>query len=85
MIILLAEDDLGVQFLIWRLLKADGHTVLTAGDGKAAEEASCNHPGPIDLLISDVGMPRMGGLELCRNVAVERPGIKVLIMSGDLQ
>lgn len=82
MVILLAEDDVGVQFFVWSLLKADGFTVLTAGDGKAALEVSRNHPGPIDLVLSDVGMPQMDGLELCKTIAVERPGIKVLIMSG---
>ena len=84
MVILLAEDDVGVQFFVWSLLKAEGFTVLTAGDGKAALEASRNHPGSIDLLLSDVGMPRMDGLELCKTIAAERPGIKVLMMSGVL-
>lgn len=83
MVILLAEDDVGLQFFVWRLLKADGFTVLTAGDGIAALEASRNYPGSIDLLLSDVRMPRMGGLELCRIITAERPGIKVLMMSGE--
>ena len=83
-VILLVEDDAGVQFYIWKLLKADGFTVLTAGGGKAALEASRNCPGSIDLLMSDVEMPGMGGLELCKNIAAERPGIKVLVMSGGL-
>jgi DNA-binding NtrC family response regulator len=82
MVILLAEDDVGVQFFVWSLLKADGFTVLTAGDGKAALEVSRNHPGSIDLVLSDVEMPQMGGLELCKTIASERPGIKVLMMSG---
>jgi|ERR1019366_3436853 DNA-binding response OmpR family regulator len=85
MVILLVEDDLGVQFYISRLLKADAFTVLTAGDGHAALEASRNYPGAIDLLISDVEMPRMGGLELCKDIMAERPEIKVLVMSGDLR
>ena len=83
MVILLVEDDVGVQFYVWKLLKADGYTVLTAGDGKAALEASRNCPGSIDLLMSDVEMPGMGGLELCKNIAAERPGIKVLVMSDE--
>jgi DNA-binding response OmpR family regulator len=82
MVILLAEDDVGVRFYIWKLLRADGFTVLTAGDGIAALEVSRNHPGAIDLLLSDVDMPVMGGLELCQAIAEERTGIKVLMMSG---
>src|SRR4249919_1220120 len=83
MVILLAEDDVGVQFFVRSLLKADGFTILTASDGKAALEASRNYPGPIDLLLSDVEMPRMDGLELCKNISAERPGINVLMMSGE--
>lgn len=83
MVILLAEDDVGVQFLVWKLLRADGFSVLTAGDGMAALEVSRHHSGAIDLLLSDVGMPRMDGLELCKKIVSERPGIKVLMMSGE--
>ena len=83
MVILLVDDDVGVQFFVWRLLKANGFTVLTAGDGIAALEASRNYPGSIDLMLSDVEMPRMGGLELCKSITAERPEIKVLMMSGE--
>jgi len=85
MVILCAEDDVWVQHIIWKLLKADGFTVLTAGDGETALAASRDYPGSIDLLLSDVAMPRIGGLELCRSIAAERPGIKVLMMSGYLE
>ena len=81
--ILLAEDDASVRTFVGKLLKADGFTVLTAGDGKAALEASRKYPGPIDLLLSDVEMPRMDGLGLCRKIMRERPGINVLLMSSD--
>ena len=83
MVIILAEDDVDVQFYIWKLLKADGFTVLTADDGEAALELSRSVPGTIDLLLSDMDMPRMSGLELCQNIVTERRGIKVLMMSGD--
>jgi CheY-like chemotaxis protein len=82
LVILLAEDDASVRTFAGKLLKMEGFTVLTAGDGKAALEASRKYPGTIDLLLSDVEMPRMGGLDLCRNITIERPGIKVLLMSG---
>jgi DNA-binding response OmpR family regulator len=83
MVILLVDEDLGTQFSIWKLLRADGFTVLTAGDGKAALEASRNYSGSIDLLLSDMGT-RMGGLELCHTIAAERPGIKQLMMSVEV-
>src|SRR5450759_1613142 len=85
MVILLVEDDVHVQYLIWKLLKADGFTVLTAGKSEFALEASRSHPGPIDLLLTDMEMPRMSGLELYRNIRAKRPGIKVLMISGDLR
>jgi DNA-binding NtrC family response regulator len=85
MVILLAEDDEVLQWAIWILLKADGFTVLTADDGKAALEASRNYSGIIDLLLSDMDMPRMGGLDLSQTIAAERPGIKVLMMSGGVR
>ena len=85
MVILVAEDDVHVQFLAWKLLKAAGFTVLKADNGEAALELSRNHPGIIDLLLADVSMPRMSGLELCRIIAAERPGIKLLMMSSDLR
>jgi DNA-binding response OmpR family regulator len=83
LVILLAEDDAAVQKFAGKALTMDGFTVLTAGDGKAALEASRKTHGTIDLLLSDVEMPRMDGLELSRNISTERPGIKVLLMSGD--
>jgi DNA-binding NtrC family response regulator len=85
MVILVAEDDVGVQFLIWKLLKGAGLTVLTARTGEAALRASRNHPGPIDLLLSDIEMPQMGGLELWKIISKERPGIKVILMSAEPQ
>jgi CheY-like chemotaxis protein len=85
LVILVAEDDAQVQFFARRLLKAYGFTVLTASNGAAALETSRCHPGPIDLLLSDVEMPQMSGLELGRTIAAERPGIKLLLMSGDLR
>src|SRR5664280_2097815 len=83
-VILLVEDDVHEQYSVWKLLKSDGFTVLAAGNGEFALEASRSHPGPIDLLLTDTEMPRMSGLELCRNIRAERPGIKVIVMSGDL-
>ena len=84
MVILLVDDDLDVQFYVWTFFQEAGFAVLTADDGRVALELSRNYPGVIDLLLSDVDMPRMDGLELYRHIAAQRPEIKVLMMSGDL-
>jgi two-component system, cell cycle sensor histidine kinase and response regulator CckA len=85
MVMLLVDDDVTVLNYVRKLLKADGFTILTAGDGESALEVSRNHLGSIDLLLTDVKMPRMNGLALCKIISEERPDIKLLIMSGDLQ
>jgi two-component system, cell cycle sensor histidine kinase and response regulator CckA len=84
MAILLVEDDIQVQFLIWKLLKADGFTVLTASSGEAGLKVARNHSGPIRLLLTDMGLPGISGLELYQKIVLERPGIKAVVMSGDL-
>jgi DNA-binding NtrC family response regulator len=84
MVILVAEDNDDFRFAISNILKADGFTVLATYDGRAALELSRCYPGMIDLLLSDVDMPFMGGQELYQNIVVERPGIKVLLMSGGI-
>jgi CheY-like chemotaxis protein len=84
-VILCAEDNAQIRCLIRKLLKAEGFTVLAAGNGEAALRVSRRHPGPVDLLLTDMEMPGMGGLELSRKIKAERPGIKILVMSGDIE
>jgi CheY-like chemotaxis protein len=83
-VILCAEDDEQLQLLICKLLENDGFTVLAAGNGEFALQASRRHSGPVDLLLTDMEMPRMSGLELCGKIKAERPSTKILVMSGDL-
>ncbi len=80
--ILLVEDEGMVRDLLIQALREQGYTVLPAGDGHAALELSRRHDGPIDLLITDVVMPGMGGTKLAEAVTAERPGIDVLFISG---
>ncbi|HKO47263.1 MAG TPA: ATP-binding protein [Polyangiaceae bacterium] len=80
--ILVAEDEPTLRSLIRRSLVRSGHTVLTAADGELALAAARAHSGPIDLLVTDVVMPNLGGAETARTLALERPGIGVLFMSG---
>jgi PAS domain S-box-containing protein len=80
--ILLVEDATHVRELIAQLLQASGYTVLTAAGPAAALELSDRHPGPIDLLLTDVVMPEMSGPELRQRLMSLRPRMRVLYMSG---
>ena len=59
-----------------------GYSVLLAGDGEEALEVAQAHQGPIDLLLTDVVMPKMNGRELAQELARRIPDIKVLYASG---
>ena len=79
--ILLVEDEVELRSLVRRQLEVDGYEVIEAGDGLEALEAMAG-AGELDLLLTDVVMPRMKGTELARRVAVERPDLPVLFMSA---
>jgi CheY-like chemotaxis protein len=64
------------------MLRASGYTVVEASDGAEALDLCRMHDGPIDLLLTDVVMPKMYGQELARQVRGLLPGLKVLYMSG---
>jgi signal transduction histidine kinase/ActR/RegA family two-component response regulator len=80
--ILLAEDDPDVRVVIERVLREANHEVLSAGGGREALERSRAHAGTIHLLVSDVVMPDLGGAELAKQLIAERPGLRVLFVSG---
>ncbi len=80
--ILIAEDERGVRELAREFLSLSGYTVLEARDGLEAIAIAESHKGPIDLLITDVVMPRMGGRELAARMAELRPDTRILFMSG---
>src|SRR5579872_1548509 len=81
-VILVADDEPLVRNLVTLLMQDEGYFVLSAADGHEGLELSRKYPGKIDLLITDVDMPRMNGTNLCGHLMEERPGIKVLVMSG---
>jgi DNA-binding response OmpR family regulator len=81
-IILVADDEVMVRNLVTILLQQQGYIVLTASDGQEGLELSRKYPGTIDLVITDVDMPRLNGTDLCTHLLEERPGIKVIVMSG---
>jgi CheY-like chemotaxis protein len=80
--VLLVEDADQVRALAARTLRRAGYAVLEARDGAEALEASGRTSGAIDLLVSDVVMPGMGGTELARQLLARRPGMRVLFTSG---
>jgi two-component system, cell cycle sensor histidine kinase and response regulator CckA len=80
--ILLVEDDTLIRNVLRIVLERMGHRVVEAPDGERGLEVARAFHGKIDLVISDVKTPRMDGPELVRTLLMERPGIKVLLMSG---
>jgi signal transduction histidine kinase/CheY-like chemotaxis protein len=80
--ILVAEDEPTLRSVIRRSLVRLGHTVLLAEDGERALRAAAAHPHAIDLLITDIVMPNLGGAEMARHLTAQRPGIRVLFISG---
>lgn len=80
--LLVAEDEEDVRHLIVRVLRQCGYTVLEAGNAREALPLGEHYEGDIDLLITDVVMPGMGGKELADRLLEARPKMKVLYISG---
>ena len=80
--VLVAEDEPGVRGPVRRILTGQGYAVLEAADGAQALQVATDHPGPIDLLLTDVVMPVMGGAELAHRIRDARPEIRVLFMTA---
>ncbi len=80
--ILLLEDDDPVRKAARRILEHHGYTVLEARSGPEAVALAQQHQGPIHLLLADVVMPEMGGRRSAEHLAMLRPEMKVLYMSG---
>ncbi len=80
--LLVVEDEKVVRSLIVELLERFGYTVLAAETADEALEICRNHEGHIDLLVTDVVMPGMDGVELAEAVTRMKPDIEVLYVSG---
>jgi signal transduction histidine kinase/ActR/RegA family two-component response regulator len=81
-VVLLVEDEDRVRALAHKVLEEQGYRVLVARDGLDALALLERHDGEIHLLLADMVMPRMGGRELARRVAADRPAVRVLLASG---
>jgi two-component system CheB/CheR fusion protein len=84
-VILLVEDEDTVRKLARIILTDCGYVVLDACNGREGLALCKTHTGPIDLLLSDVMMPELGGRELAESVLRLRPGLRVMFMSGHTQ
>ncbi len=81
-VVLVVEDEASVLRLVRRVLEGEGMVVLSAQDAEEALLLSSQHGGTIDLLLTDVVMPGQNGLELAAAIERQRPGTRVLFMSG---
>jgi two-component system, cell cycle sensor histidine kinase and response regulator CckA len=80
--ILVVEDDQAVMRATVVTLKRSGYTVLTAANGDEARRLIYGRNEPLDLVLSDVVMPQLGGPELARHLAEVRPDLPVVFMTG---
>lgn len=80
--ILIVEDDESVRGFTARALSAAGHDVETAEDGDVGLERIGKAAGAYDLVLSDIRMPVMDGIEMARKAASAFPGLRILLMTG---
>jgi CheY-like chemotaxis protein len=74
------DDEPGVRQTLARLLRHASHQVVEAPDGPAALALLATTP--VDLVITDLGMPEMNGWELARRIQAARPGLPVILLTG---
>jgi signal transduction histidine kinase/ActR/RegA family two-component response regulator len=80
--VLVVEDNEAVRNMLCRVLRTNGYKVLEAGNARAALKVCSADAPPIDMLISDVVMPDMSGIELASQLKLSHPSMRVLLMSG---
>ncbi len=80
--ILLVEDEDALRNLARRVLEINGYRVIEASNGQEAIEVCEQQTGQIDLVVTDIIMPKMGGVELVNHMKTSCPGIKILFITG---
>jgi two-component system, cell cycle sensor histidine kinase and response regulator CckA len=81
-VVLITEDEDTIRALSRRILEREGYTVIEARDGREAIRVAAGYPSRIDLLITDMVMPNLGGSELFAHLRLLRPDLRVLFVSG---
>jgi CheY-like chemotaxis protein len=80
--ILIVEDDDSVRILSARALEKAGHAVEMACDGAAGLQRIESAKGNYDLVVSDIRMPEVDGIELAKTAAAKFPNLKIMLMTG---
>jgi two-component system cell cycle sensor histidine kinase/response regulator CckA len=80
--ILIVDDHEAVRVSLGELLRLQGYNILLAADGQEALDIASNSDDPLDLLITDVILPKISGLKLAQKLHQEQSTLKVLFMSG---
>ena len=80
--ILVVDDIASNRALVKEILKIHDYQVLEAKDSEEAKSVSRSHSGPINLLIADLVMPNVNGMELAKFLRPQRPEMKILYISG---
>ena len=80
--VVLAEDEDGLRTLLGRVLTGSGYQVIAGRNGAEALQAARARGGRVDLLLTDLIMPRMTGAELAEALACDQPNLKILFMTG---
>ena len=80
--ILIVEDEAELRNLFALILEMEGFTVLQAADGQKGLEILTAHPGPIRMVITDLNLPKVGGMDLINQARALSPGVKIVGTSG---
>jgi two-component system, cell cycle sensor histidine kinase and response regulator CckA len=80
--VLVVDDEIAVRRFACRVLERAGYGIFEAADGVEALELVQARTVPLDVVVSDIVMPRMNGVELMQALSVSQPGLPVILMSG---
>jgi two-component system cell cycle sensor histidine kinase/response regulator CckA len=84
-VILVVDDDVLVENIVRITLERNGYFVLTAQNGEEALTLSRSYPGEIHMILSDIEMPGMNGIDLSKHLSKERPSTCIVLMSGSFK
>jgi len=81
-VVLIAEDEEEIRELLAMMFEAEGVVVLKAGDGESALDLIRKYKGEISLLVTDLGLPKLGGIDVIHQGREIHPGLRVIAATG---